>query len=226
MVTWDVQEMQEQLASILDNSSSAPTAGGTDWNIRLNLLNRAQLDWAEVYDWRALLKTINTRTSVASSNATITLPSDFRKLASFPEITWDGSATYIFPEVDQTTRLQYADTDPYVSIIGNPRDNYTLILHPASIVSGASIYYTYFSSPASLASAVDQTNCPDPSYLVEKAAYYFLRGREDTRYNEALARSEAILSRLVENENTRGEAFDDRVKTVLETKHSFRIGRD
>lgn len=226
-MAWSLQELQNQIASEIDQSATAPTAGGTDWNIRLNALNRSNFDWSEAYDWRALLKIHNGLVSTASANASYALPSDFKKLDGFPLITWDGSNTDQFTPIDATKNQQYLDTDKYVNILGNDKDNKVLYIHSNQLVSGASIQFTYWATPASLASATNLTECPDPTFLIQRSLYYIYKGREDGRFPEAKVESEKILARMIENENTLGQAHsDNRVHNWNETRFGFRVGRD
>jgi len=55
--------------------------------------------WSETADWQVLYKEYHTLTSTISGNTSVSLPEDFRKIASYPEITYDGSTTKKFPEV-------------------------------------------------------------------------------------------------------------------------------
>lgn len=217
-----LQDIQNMIASEADQTATI-TAGTSDWNLRLVYINWAQRDFSETYDWRCLLKEINTLTSQATGNATVALPWDFRKLASFPKITWDGSTTDEFPEIDLTKSAQYADTDKYVTVQGNPRDNYCLVVHPPSLVSGASIYYPYYAVLPSLVSPANISSIPDAEYLVQKSLFYLYRARSDPRFQEAGARADAILARLIENEETRGEAYDNIIQ--VRPQSSLRWGK-
>lgn len=225
MATWNVQEMQDQMASELDQTASK-TAGDSDWNLRLNYLNRAQLDFSEAYDWPVLIKELYTQTSQITGNASITLPSDFRKLAGRPVVVDDGITARSYDEIDITNKVNLLGTDYYIYITGNPRANYSMVVNPPSLVSGASIYVPYYSTLASLASPADLSNCPDPEFLVQKALYYVLKGRDDPRFQEAGAKADLLLQRLLEREQVRSLAYDDRIKSRNETKLNFRMGRD
>ena len=226
-MSWTLQDLENQMANELDQSATAPTAGGADWNLRLNALNRALFDWSESYDWRALLKVHNGVVSTASANASYVLPSDFRKLDGFPTITYDGVNTEQFTPIDTTKNHQYTDTDQYVNILGNPRDSQILYIHARSLVSGASVQFTYYAYPASLASTTNVTECPDPTFLVQRALYYVYKAKEDGRFPEAKTESDKILARLLENENTLGQAHrDNRVPNWNQSRYGFKIGRD
>lgn len=226
-MSWTLQDLQNQIANEMDQSATAPTAGGTDWNIRLNTLNRSLRDWAEAYDWRALLKVHNGLVSTSQGNASYVLPSDFRKLDGFPRIVWDGSNAVNFTPIDTTKNSQYLDTDKYVNILGNDADTKVLYIHGGTLVSGASVQFTYWKSPISLASAINVTECPDPTYLVQRSLYYLYKGREDGRFPEAKVEADKILARMIENENTLGQAHsDNQVHNWNTTRYGFRIGKD
>lgn len=223
-MTWNVQTAQEQIAYEVDQSSSAPSAGGTDWTIRLGLLNRALFDWAESYDWSALKKVHNGLVSTSSANASYALPSDFRKLDGFPIIVSDGRTGYDFPAVDPSRNNEYTETDKYVNVFPNGRVMY---IHASTLASGASVQFTYYASPASLASGLDSIVMPDPTYIVQRALYYLYKGREDGRFPEAKQESDRILMRMIENENTLGLAYVDRhVQSGKPGYKTWRIGRD
>ncbi len=216
-----VSDIQTAIANEIDQDDSAPTQGNTDWNIRLNLINRANIDWGESYTWTALKKVFNGLVSTSSANASYALPSDFRKLDGFPRISING-VDYDFPAVDPSKNYQYVDTDKYVNVFPN-----VLYIHSDTLSSGASIQFTYYSSPASLVSAGNTIECPDPTYITQRVLYYMYKGREDGRFPEAKVEADRILARMIENENTLGRAYVDRnIQVGTEKNRSFRIGRD
>lgn len=221
-----VNDIQTWIAGEIDQSESPATEGGTDWDIRLGAMNRSLIDWANSNEWSALKKVHNGRVSVAGG-ASYVLPSDFAKLDSFPRITWDGTTMNEFPVVDPSKNTQYNDTDNFVNIFDNARDTKVMYIHSGTLASGASVQFTYWKSPQSLASAADVIEVPDPNFMVQRTLYYIYKGREDARFPEAKIESEKILARMIENENSRGIAYNDRrVPNWNEERYSFRIGRD
>ena len=226
-----VNELQNRLASSVDQSSTAPTTAGADWNLRLKYFNMAQSEWAELYDWQALYKEYNTLTSTNTANCSISLPTDFRKWAGYPKITYDSISTKEFAEIRPQEKERYSSSDRYVYLMGNPNANYTMFVHPGTttgyLTSGASIFLSYYASAVSLVSPADVSMCPNPDYLVTRAKAYLWEAREDGRSNQARAEADKILQRMLEFENVHSEAStNDRVKTVEETRYSFRIGRN
>lgn len=225
-MSWSLQQIEDGIASEIDQSSTSPADTTDDWAVRRTFVNRSLVDWAETNDWQILFTELSSRTSVGSSLATISMPTDFRKPAGFVKITRDGTETHEYAEIDPATKGQYLANDRYVYFLrSGPTVN--MIINPPSIVSGASIYIPYQRSPGSLASPVSVTVIPDDTYLVQKTLYYLYKATEDARFVEADQQADLILQRLLESENTPSPASQsDRAKTWLETKHNFRVGRN
>jgi hypothetical protein len=222
---YTLQDAQEQISSEMDQSPTAPTAGGTDWNIRKNALNRALIDFDNSNDWDCLKVVYNSKVTAAGF-ATLGLPADFKKLDGYPGIVWDGATFNEFQVVDPSTNRLYNDSDKYINIFDNPSDGKRMYIHASTLASGASVQFTYYKSPQSLASATNIIECPDPTYIVQRALYYIYKGREDGRFPEAKVEADRILARMIENEASRGLAYKDRsIQNDLE-RRGFRIGRD
>jgi len=225
-MSWTLTDLQTAIANEVDQSDTYPTIGGDDWNIRMNLINRAIQDWGNTYEWKALLKVHNGRVTTAGF-ATYGLPTDFQKIDGYPVVTWDGETTDSFPVIDPTKYTQYNDSDRYTYVLGNDRDSKTLYIHASTLCSGASVQFTYYASPASLASPTNVTECPDPNYIVQRSLYLIYKGREDGRFPEAKVEADRMLARMIENENVLGQAHNDnRVQRWEESRYAFRIGRD
>lgn len=221
-MAWSLLDLQNQIASEIDQSPTAPTQGGTDWNIRLNALNRALFDWSEAYDWTVLKKVFNGIVSTASANASIVMPVGFRKLDGFPVIAGEQ-----YTPVDFTRNSEYSNSDKVANILGNDKDGKVLYIPFGTLLSGASVQYPYWASPATLSAATDLTECPDPTFLVQRGLYYLYKGREDGRFPEAKVESDRVLARMIENENTLGQAHsDNRVHNWNQSRYGYRIGRD
>jgi len=214
-----LQDIQNWISSEIDQSATAPTAGGTDWNIRNNFINRSLIDWSESYDWECMKKVNN---GMITGNASYSLPADYRKIDGFPHI-----GLYDFPVVDASNNRRYTSSDRFVNILGNPRDSQVMYINDTNLASGASVQFTYYASPATLSSASDIIPIPDPTYLVQRSLYYLLKSREDGRFPEAKNESDRILMRLIENENTLGLSnVDRRVSIGPENYKNWRVGRD
>jgi hypothetical protein len=227
----DVTEIQNRIAALADVTSTAPTQGGNDWNLRLKYLNMAQAEWEQLYDWQTLYTEFNTRTSTSSGNTSITMPSNFRKLASFPRFSYDGTNSADYAEIRPQERSRRLSTDRYFYLLHNASTSVMVVntgTTGGQFASGASISITYYRTAGSLVSGSDSSPIPDPNYLVQRATSMLWESTGDDRFPQAKAKAEQILQRLLQRENVFSEAANDesKVRTVDETRYSYRIGRD
>lgn len=220
-MSWSLSDLQSQMAVELDRSITAPSETQSDWLTRRAVLDRANRDWAESYEWASLLKVHNGLISTSTGNASYVLPADFKKMDSAIGV---GGITDPLLVVNATDNNKYTSSDNFVNILGNESSGYVASFH-ASLSSGASIQFTYFSQVTSLSTTTSVSPCPDPSFLVQRALYYVYKGTEDARFPEAKAESDRILARMIENENSLGKGYVDRSFQVL-SKNGFRIGID
>jgi hypothetical protein len=226
-MSWSLQEIQNNIAQEVDQSATAPIVGGTDWNIRLGIINRSLRDWGESYDWDALHKIHNGLVSTSSGNASYVLPAGFKKMDGYVRIVSDGVAAYDFPHENPSNNDLFTDSDKFVNILGNEADGHVMYIHSNTLASGASVQFTYYTSPASLASPTQISEIPDPTYLVQRSLYYLYKGREDSRFPEAKVEADRILARMIENENVKGVGSSERrVSKFTHSYRGWRIGRD
>lgn len=214
-----VDLLQSRIAGILEQDPTIGNIDSNDYALRLSYMNLAMREWAEAYDWQALYKEFNSLISTSAGNASVALPSDFRKLASYPVITYDGSNTALFPETRPQEAGQYAATDKRIEILGNNK-GYVMRIYGSTLASGASLKVPYYASVQSLATTTDVPEIPNADYLVKRVVAYWWESREDARFPEMKQEAERILATLIDYENTFGEASaSDRVKTPEETKY-------
>ena len=228
MANISVDEIQGRVAAVTDQDENTANISSTDYSLRLKYINMALREWAEASDWQTLFSEYNMRVSTSTGNASIVLPTDFRKLAGFPKITFDGTETKEFPEVLPQEDGQYTSTDRRIWILGNPTDNYILRVFGSTLASGASVKVPYYASPQSLVSPANIAEIPNQDYLVQRTIAHVWEAREDNRFPQAKAEAEKILANMLEYENvfSRAAAYD-RAKTVDETKYgNFRWGKD
>lgn len=221
----DVTEIQKRINALVAQDPTSPTAGGTDWNLYLKYINMAQNDWQEAYGWPSLFKEVNMKASAATGNVTVDLPSDFRRFDGYLRICDEDNSDHEYPQIDPQKKSQYDETDKYFYVLGYP-GSYHMVINPGTHGSGASIFYSYWSTGASLASPADVSLCPDPAFLVQRSVAYIWEARDDGRYVGAKAEAERILSRMLEFEETKGHSYDSRIQTIEESRYGFRVGRD
>lgn len=225
-----VDDVQSRVAARVDLDNVTSNISSDDYALRLTLINEREQVWAEVGKWDSLYKEYNTLTSTSTGNTEISLPSDFRELASFPHIA-TTTANDAFTEVTPQNKDQYdSTTDRYVWIKGNQHSGYIMVVNPGTsggqLTSGASIFVPYFSVPTSLASPADRITCPNPEYVVQGVIADIWESREDPRFPRAKGEAERILQNMLEFEFTPSQASDNnQVKTVEQTKYSFRWGK-
>ena len=226
MANISVNEIQARVASIVDQDENTANISTTDYSLRLKYINMGLREWAESSDWQTLFAEYNMRVSTSTGNASVVLPTEFRKLAGYPKITYDGTATRDFPEVLPQEDGQYGATDRRVWILGNPDDRYILRVFGSTLASGASVKVPYYASPQSLVSPANIAEIPNQDYLVQRTIAHIWEAREDGRFPQAKAEAERILRNMMEYENafSRAAAYD-RVKTIDETKYKFRWGK-
>ena len=227
MARISVDELQARIAAVTDRDENTSNIIATDYSLRLKYINMALHEWQEINDWQTLYAEYNVLVSTSTGNASIVLPEDFRKLASYPMITSDGATTYKFTETRPQEGAQYGTSDKRVEILGNPQDRYILRVYGTTLVSGASVKVPYYMSAQSLASPANIAEIPNPEYLVKRSIAYIWETSEDPRFPQAKAEAEKILQNMINYENVFSEASSfGSVKTVDESKYNFRFGRD
>lgn len=222
-MAWSLQDIQTQIASETDGNATISTTS-TDWFNRLAPINRALFDYAETYDWRDLLKVYNGLISTSTANASVALPANFRRMEGFPKVAIDALKDGL-PIVGVADNYKYLETDRFVNLLGNDYTGRTMYVHGATLGSGASVQFTYWAFPTSLASIGQLVECPDPTYVVQRALYYIYKSREDGRFPEAKVEADKIMARMIENENNQGVGYVDR-RVGATPLNAFRIGRD
>lgn len=221
-----LDEIQARVASVTDLDETTSNIDGAEYSLRTKYINRAQQSWAEVYDWQTLYKEYKVNISTSTGNASVVLPNDFRKLASYPKTAGDINPT-LLPEVLPQENGQYGDTDKRVNVLGSPSEGYILRVLGTSLSSGATLIVPYYKSPASLVSPANIADTPNAEYLVQRTIAYVWEAKGDERFQLAKAEAERILKNMLEYENVYNNASAyGRIKTYEETRYNFKIGRD
>lgn len=218
-----LEQIQNRVAALIDQRATAPTVGTTEYTWRTELINRALEEWQMAYDWEALRK----QTFIAvNGGASITLPNDFRKTAGNPVLyspeQTDGEA---WEEILPEDVHLFDATEKYFYISGNRQEGHFAIWSPGTLVSGASLFFPYYSYPTSLVSPTDSTPIQHPDFLAQRAASMIWESRGDSRFQIAESRAREMLLQMIDNEESKGLALDYTVQTP-EQRSNFRIGRD
>lgn len=221
----NVDQIEQRLSLFLEGNSVISNIDPTDYANRLVFINQANEDWAEAANWKVLTREFNMNVSTATGNASIVLPSNFRKLASFPKISNTNSSTDIYPETSLIPNANYENTDKRVMILGNPSEGYFMRVLGVTLISGASVKVPYYSTVSSLASPANIPECPNPQFIVKRATAYALEDIEDGRYIAKRAESDLLLANLIDKENVFSIASDEgTAKTNEELYGGQRMG--
>lgn len=229
MARQSIGEIFQHIGATVNQDPTQPADGSADFNLWLAFLNRAQIEWAEAYDWEELRK-VYYPSIQGATNATITLPADFRKLSA-PILNYsvgiqDGQPWEEVP----ADRLQFKNTqsDRFFVETGDPFNGHYLQWYPATMASGASIAIPYYSMPTSLASATQFPVMPDSEFLAQRVIAYVLESRSDPRYQDEENKARERLMNMVENASLM--KFNSYVNPIrimtTENRRSFRLGRN
>lgn len=220
-----LDDIESRVAAVADQDESTANISTADYSLRRMYINMAQREWAESYDWRSLYREYNMLVSTSTGNASIALPTDFRKSAGLPKITFDGTTTEIFQEVRAEERNTYSQNSRFVYFLGDQSANYTMVINAGTVASGASVFVPYRASVASLVSPANVAMCPNPEYLVQRTLAYIWESRSDGRFPQAKAESDKLLQKMLEYEQTYGEGMIDSIRTADRKYNNFRWGR-
>lgn len=212
--------IQSRIAAYADEDPVTGNISDEDYALRLNFVNQAITEWQEATNWKVLYTEYNTLTSTATGNLSIALPTNFRKLASYPIIAGEA-----LPETNPIHSSQFAETEKRIEVLGNPATGYNLRVYGTALISGASIKIPYYAAANALASPADISEIPDSNYLVKRSLAYMLESRDDAKFVEMKGEADRILGNMIDRENVHSVAADEStVKSVLQTKYGYRIG--
>lgn len=223
-----VAQLFAQIAGVVNQDATSPTAGNSEWVLWLSFINRAVEEWAEASEWEDLRKTFYP-SILGSSQSSVPLPQDFKRLAG-PVKLWGTGMTggeswpvTIPEEVDL-----YNTTDKYLYVAGDISNGKYITWNPASLSSGASLSVPYFSIPTSLASPANVPVVPDSQYLVDRTIAYIFESRSDPRFQEQEQKAREKLLLMIENNSSdKYNSHAGRNYVTNQTRLAgFRIGRD
>lgn len=222
----------QSIAATVNQEASAPDSNSSEYSLWLEYMNRAVQEWANANDWEVLKKTFWPGVTGAST-ATVTLPQDYRKLARAPILysssnSLDGEGEEI-PDIPEETRGLYISTDKYVYETGNLSGGYSLVFHPGTLASGASLAITYFSIPTSLASPAEVPAISDSQFLIDRVVGYIFEARSDPRFQQEETKAREKLLQMVEMQNDQKYNSYSNPQYVMNgplAKMRFRVGRD
>jgi hypothetical protein len=217
------------ISATVNQDPTQPIDGSSDFNLWMAFLNRAQAEYVQAYDWEELRK-LYWPTFSGLTNATIPMPSDYRKISA-PVLNYsfgiqDGQPWEEVP----ADHLQFKnpESDFFFYTFGDPANGYFLQWYPATIASGTSLSIPYYSVPTSLASATQELGMIDPEFLTQRVIAYVFESRSDPRYQDEENKARERLLNMVENSSV--SKFNSYVNPIRimtsEQRRSFRLGRN
>lgn len=228
MARKNVTDIMRQIAGTVNQEATAPTAGSDEYNLWLQYLNRSQEEWSEAFDWESNRK-YYWPSITGVSLASVALPLQYKKLAAAPLLygsTFDSPVeySYILNEDEQ----MYGAQDRYVKLTGDISTGKSLVFHPATLASGASLCIQYFAYPSTLSSASQYVSMEDPQFIVDRTIAYIFESRSDPRFQIEETKARERLLGMIENAND--EKFNSYAATSYVpstlSRNSFRVGRD
>lgn len=224
-----LSQIMQQIAATVNQESTAPTAGGSEYNLWLQYINRGVQEWAESNDWEVLKKYYWPGVT-GTSQASIALPADYKKLAApvRVQVAGDAEGGTSYPNILEEQKGMYLSTDEYLYEVGDISSGFHLVFHPGTLASGASIEIQYFSMPTSLASPSETPLVNDAQFLVDRTIAYIFEARSDARFQPMETKARDRLMAMVENANLSKYNSYDNPAPVISTlrKQGFRVGRD
>lgn len=222
-----VQDCMRRISATVNQEASEPSAGGAEYLLWLEYMNRSVEEWAESNDWESLRKTFWPTVS-GISGATVGLPLDYKKLAGEVIVYGDTETGRQFPEIIEEQENLYSTTDRYVTTTGNIADGFAVVFHPGTLASGASVRIQYYAMPTSLASPAQVPLIDDPQFLVDRTIAYILESRSDARFQLQETKARDRLLTMIENANLNKYNSYAGSTPVIDTgrRVGFRMGRD
>lgn len=225
-----VDQLMQQIASTVNQDSTAPSDGGSEWLLWLSFMNRAQQEWSEAGEWEDLRTAYYPSITSGSSNASFALPADFKRLAAYVRVydSTPNGFTEVPVILPEQIGLYYLPVDKFCYVYGDISNGYSLQINPATLSSGASILVPYFRVAQSLASPNDVPYLPDSQFLVDRTIAYVFEARSDPRFQEQEVKArEKLLNMLEYNNLNKYNSYGGAIPVMNTTrKMGFRIGRN
>lgn len=216
MAQLTVSQMMSSIAMHINGNTEVPETGTDDYNLWLQAINDSQRDWEQTdYDWETLYSIY--RTSLSASGTTLALPTNFRKLAGFPEFLGNQ-----YEEINRKQEGYFTDTQRYVMVDYSSK---ILEVHPA-LSSAADAKIPYYKIPEDLSTPTATSLCPSDQYLIYNASGKILFSRSNPKYADFKSEADTLLQRMIGKEVTKSEQYDNTSKNDITSRHGFVLGVD
>jgi hypothetical protein len=201
-----LEQILQDIGGYVDQEVTTPT--GSDLTSRKAYVNRALIEWADVYDWEQLNQTYTFNISYAST-VSLSLPTNFKKPMS-ALYEYNSTTPTEYEIVSKDDRFSLSPSDNYCYLSGDPADGHVLIV-PKGLASGASVVMDIQAYPSSYATLTDYSQIPNTDYLVQRAISLVLEARGDARFPIARAEADRILANMIEVQNAKNLGMNNRI---------------
>ena len=215
---YTVSDVLSDVAGYINQDTTLPT--GTELTTWINLINQAQQEWGNSYQWKEL-RVDKYSPSFGLSFTSLALPSNFKKLMS-PVYDMSKTSSNKYLEIPPSDRHLKTSDQKYCYFVGNDLTGKALVINPA-LPSGASIVFDYQAFPSSVASTTDVLTCPNRQFIVKRVEAYILSSRSDPRFPLVKAEADNSLANMIEEEAAKSGGMNNQTKNYYR-QVNFRIG--
>ena len=198
-----LQQIQDNLHSLLENDSDTPESGDDTWDVRTRLSNQAIYQWENEREvlWKELWATESGNDTVTASDTTYDAPADFKMPGGYIRFTDDDDKVTKLPIVSVEDVQTYDGEEKVCYFTGNPKDGYVLNLGwtPDSTdeLTGTAISYDYYKTADQLSATSDEVEMSDPMFVVFWVAAHQAQAEGDfNSYSTFFAQSQEALRRM------------------------------
>lgn len=228
MARQTVNQIMTQIAATVNQEADAPSAGSAEYSLWIEYINRAIDEWSQSHDWDVLRRVYSPQV-LGISQATVRLSDDFRKLSGPVKLHFDGEEMPKEFPIELPERAgMHSPTDEFITIYGDSSVGQSILFHPGTLASGASLEVQYFSNPTYISNATQMTPVPDNQYVVDRVVAYIFESRSDPRFQIMESKAKDKLLIMVENANAATYSSYSNQNPVMSTlgRIKWRIGRD
>ena len=215
---YTVSNVLQDVAGYINQDTTLPT--GTELTTWTNLINQAQTEWGEAYQWKEL-RVSKHSPSFGLSSTSLPLPTNFKKLMS-PVYDMSKTSSNKYIEIDPSDRHLKTSDQKYCYLVGNNLTGRALVINPA-LPSGASIVLDYQSFPSSVVSTSDTLTCPSRQFIVKRVESYILGSRSDSRFPLVQRDADNSLANMMEEEAAKSGGQNNQTKNYYR-QVDFRLG--
>lgn len=193
-----LDELQQAIQVLYENSTDFYAEGSEDWVIRLNLINLWISRWENVDGtfWNELWTSDSSRT-FAFATPSYAAPAAMKMPGGFIKVSKAGVGELNVPVVPQHKAAIKGAGEVYAVFTGRPGAYEYAFGGVGEEFEGAKITFPYYKFATKLAMAADITEVPDPTFLVQgTVADLHSMNRNISGYDLRVEQAEERLSQM------------------------------